>query len=99
MLRFRRIMYTSMGSADRGGASLTSTTDAAGFGTTGTAGTPAVELTTVSPPPARSERQEPPDTRSESVNRCSEGERANGSLEPANRGVWGGASRTPPATD
>ncbi len=46
MLRFRRIMYTSIGSADRGAACLTSTTDAAGFGTAGTAGTPRVELTT-----------------------------------------------------
>jgi hypothetical protein len=67
-------MYTSIGSADRGGASLTSTTDAAGFGTTGTAATPGVELTTVSLPLARSERQEEPDTRSESVDRYSRSE-------------------------
>jgi len=35
MFLFRRIMYTSSGSGEPGGASLTSTTDAAGFGSTG----------------------------------------------------------------
>ena len=35
MLRLRRIMYTSSGSRDPGGASRTRTTDAAGFGTVG----------------------------------------------------------------
>ena len=38
MFRFRRIMYTSSGSGDPGGASLTRTTDAAGFGTAGVVG-------------------------------------------------------------
>jgi len=38
MLRFRRIMYTSSGSGDPGAASLTRTTDAAGFGSTGVVG-------------------------------------------------------------
>src|SRR5712664_1167329 len=38
MFRFRRIMYTSSGSGEPGGASLTSTTDAAGFGSTGVFG-------------------------------------------------------------
>jgi len=38
MFRFRRIIYTSSGSGEPGGASLTSTTDAAGFGSTGGVG-------------------------------------------------------------
>ena len=38
MPRFRRIMYTSSGSGEPAGASRTSTTDAAGFGSTGVFG-------------------------------------------------------------
>jgi len=49
-------MYTSSGSGDPGGASLTSTTDAAGFGTAGVAGTSGEVVLTSETPQQRAEK-------------------------------------------
>src|SRR5882762_8173427 len=89
MLRFRRIMYTSSGSGDPGAESLTRTTDAAGFGSTGVAGTPGLAVLMT----GTYERAP-----SESARRYSRRERAYGSLGHAKSGGLGGAPRTPPAS-
>jgi len=59
MSRLRRIIYTSSGSGDPGEASLTRTTDAAGFGTAGFAGTPDAAVLTTETLQQRAEKQGP----------------------------------------
>src|SRR3989442_10237336 len=99
MLRFRRIMYTSSGSGEPGGASLTRTTDAAGFGSTGVALTSRLAvLMSETDERAQSESAPSETPRSDSVEGYSRRERALGSLDHANPGVLGGAPRAPPAS-